>query len=111
MLLAIRDIRPNAFAVVDVLAFPVQELADFTGLTAPYEPPESPELVLDAAGRTPEQCATNPSISDGQIVAVIGRCECPLKKCVITSRERDCVMLLTVDGPVPTCTRILFEEL
>jgi adenylylsulfate kinase len=35
------------------------ELADFTGVTAPYEPPESPELVLDAAGRSPERCAAD----------------------------------------------------
>jgi adenylylsulfate kinase len=33
------------------------ELADFTGVSAPYERPESPELVLDAAGRSAEQCA------------------------------------------------------
>jgi adenylylsulfate kinase len=35
------------------------ELADFTGLTAPYEPPESPELVLNAAGQPPERCAAD----------------------------------------------------
>jgi bifunctional enzyme CysN/CysC len=32
------------------------ELASFTGKTAPYEPPESPELVLSTTG-TPEQAA------------------------------------------------------
>jgi adenylylsulfate kinase-like enzyme len=35
------------------------ELADFTGLTAPYEQPESPELVLDAMGQSVEQCAAD----------------------------------------------------
>jgi len=32
------------------------ELADFTGIDAPYEPPESPELVL-ATDTTPDDCA------------------------------------------------------
>jgi adenylylsulfate kinase len=35
------------------------ELADFTGVTAPYEPPESPELVLDAMGQSAERCAAD----------------------------------------------------
>jgi adenylylsulfate kinase len=30
------------------------ELADFTGVTAPYEEPESPDLVLDSENRSPE---------------------------------------------------------
>ena len=33
------------------------ELPSFTGVSSPYEPPESPELALDTTGRTPEECA------------------------------------------------------
>ena len=33
------------------------EIADFTGLTSPYEAPESPELVIGADGAAPESCA------------------------------------------------------
>ena len=33
------------------------EIADFTGLTSPYEAPESPELVIGADGASPEACA------------------------------------------------------
>jgi len=36
------------------------EIANFTGISAPYEEPLSPELVLDTVpeGRTPEDCAS-----------------------------------------------------
>ena len=33
------------------------ELKNFTGIDSPYEPPESPELVIDTSIQTPEQCA------------------------------------------------------
>jgi len=33
------------------------EIADFTGVTAPYEPPAAPELVVDTARRPVEDCA------------------------------------------------------
>jgi adenylylsulfate kinase len=33
------------------------ELKDFTGIDAPYEPPEKPELVLKAAAHTPDKLA------------------------------------------------------
>jgi bifunctional enzyme CysN/CysC len=33
------------------------EIANFTGVSSPYEPPESAELVLDGAGETPEAMA------------------------------------------------------
>jgi adenylyl-sulfate kinase len=32
------------------------EIAHFTGVDDPYEPPESPDLTLDTVGRTPEDC-------------------------------------------------------
>ena len=32
------------------------EIAHFTGVDDPYEPPASPELTLDTVGRTPEDC-------------------------------------------------------
>ncbi|MEO0034949.1 MAG: hypothetical protein RLZZ501_972 [Pseudomonadota bacterium] len=31
-------------------------IPDFTGITAPYEPPEAPELVIETAGRAIEDC-------------------------------------------------------
>jgi adenylylsulfate kinase-like enzyme len=34
------------------------ELKGLTGIDDPYEPPESPELVLDSANHTAEQLAT-----------------------------------------------------
>jgi adenylylsulfate kinase-like enzyme len=40
------------------------ELRDFTGIDSPYEPPESPELRLDAAGHAPEVLA-------GQVLAYL----------------------------------------
>ena len=33
-------------------------IADYTGISAPYEEPESPELILDTAALAPEACAT-----------------------------------------------------
>ena len=33
------------------------EIPEFTGVSDPYEPPLSPEIRLETAGRTPEQCA------------------------------------------------------
>ncbi len=33
------------------------EIRGFTGIDAPYEPPESAELVLDAGNQTPESLA------------------------------------------------------
>jgi adenylylsulfate kinase len=33
------------------------EVSDFTGISAPYEPPELPELVLNTGDETPTQCA------------------------------------------------------
>jgi adenylyl-sulfate kinase len=33
------------------------EIADFTGVSAPYEPPTAPALALDTARRSVEQCA------------------------------------------------------
>lgn len=33
-------------------------IPNFTGISAPYEPPESPELTLDTAGTTPEACVS-----------------------------------------------------
>ena len=33
------------------------ELPNFTGLDSPYEPPESPEVHVVTAGRSPEECA------------------------------------------------------
>jgi adenylyl-sulfate kinase len=33
------------------------EIAEFTGVSDPYEPPESPELRLETEARTPEDCA------------------------------------------------------
>jgi len=33
------------------------ELAEFTGVSAPYEAPEGADLVLETSERTPEQCA------------------------------------------------------
>ena len=32
------------------------EIADFTGISAPYEPPDAPELTLDTAGSSVERC-------------------------------------------------------
>ena len=32
------------------------EIADFTGITAPYEPPQSPSMVVDTEGRGVEEC-------------------------------------------------------
>lgn len=32
------------------------EISDFTGLTAPYEPPQNPELSIDTAGNAPDTC-------------------------------------------------------
>lgn len=34
------------------------EIPDFTGVSAPYEPPESPALSLDTSGKTVEECVT-----------------------------------------------------
>jgi adenylyl-sulfate kinase len=34
------------------------EIAHFTGISDPYEPPLSPELVIDSSRETPEQSAT-----------------------------------------------------
>ena len=31
------------------------EIPEFTGISAPYEEPEKPELVVDTTGQTPEQ--------------------------------------------------------
>jgi adenylylsulfate kinase len=31
------------------------QIPEFTGISAPYEAPESPELVVDTTGRTPEE--------------------------------------------------------
>lgn len=33
------------------------EIAEFTGIDAPYEPPMQPELTLNTAGRSPQWCA------------------------------------------------------
>ena len=33
------------------------EIKDFTGISAPYYPPKNPELVLDTASQTVEDCA------------------------------------------------------
>jgi adenylyl-sulfate kinase len=33
------------------------EIAEFTGVSDPYEAPESPELRLDTEGRSPDECA------------------------------------------------------
>ncbi|GAB3430681.1 adenylyl-sulfate kinase [Massilia solisilvae] len=33
------------------------EIADFTGITSPYEEPDNPELVLDTARRSVDECA------------------------------------------------------
>jgi len=33
------------------------EIANFTGVSSPYEPPENPDIVLDGSRRTPEQLA------------------------------------------------------
>jgi adenylyl-sulfate kinase len=35
----------------------IGEIKDFTGISAPYEPPEHPELVLDTATASAEECA------------------------------------------------------
>ncbi|MFN9810154.1 MAG: adenylyl-sulfate kinase, partial [Deltaproteobacteria bacterium] len=35
------------------------EIAEFTGLTSPYEAPESPELVIGADCASPEACAAH----------------------------------------------------
>jgi adenylylsulfate kinase-like enzyme len=32
------------------------KLTDFTGVSAPYEPPENPEIVLDTEQLTPPEC-------------------------------------------------------
>jgi len=32
-------------------------IADFTGVSDPYEPPVDPDLVLDTTALTPEECA------------------------------------------------------
>jgi adenylyl-sulfate kinase len=32
------------------------EITDFTGISSPYEPPQKPELVLDSANFTPDEC-------------------------------------------------------
>jgi adenylylsulfate kinase len=32
-------------------------IPEFTGVSAPYEPPQSPELVIDTSGRTVDDCA------------------------------------------------------
>ena len=32
------------------------EIPEFTGISAPYEPPKSPEIVLDTARLSPEEC-------------------------------------------------------
>lgn len=32
------------------------EIREFTGISSPYEPPEKPELVVDTAGQTLEEC-------------------------------------------------------
>ena len=32
------------------------EIADFTGITVPYEPPQSPSMVVDTEGRSIEEC-------------------------------------------------------
>lgn len=32
------------------------EIADFTGITAPYEPPQSPSMTIDTEGRSIEEC-------------------------------------------------------
>ena len=33
------------------------QIPEFTGVSAPYEAPENPELVIDTAGRTVDDCA------------------------------------------------------
>ncbi len=33
------------------------EIRDFTGISAPYEPPEAPEVVVETAGRSVDDCA------------------------------------------------------
>jgi bifunctional enzyme CysN/CysC len=42
------------------------EIADFTGISAPYEPPSSPEIVVDTAGNSVEDCVA-------QIVRYVAR--------------------------------------
>ena len=32
-------------------------IPEFTGISAPYEPPEAPELVIDTRAATVEECA------------------------------------------------------
>jgi adenylylsulfate kinase-like enzyme len=32
-------------------------IRNFTGIDSPYETPNAPEVTLDTAGRTPEECA------------------------------------------------------
>src|SRR5437867_3525829 len=32
------------------------EIANFTGVSDPYEPPEKPELILDTASESPDEC-------------------------------------------------------
>ena len=32
------------------------EIADFTGITAPYEPPDKPDLVVDTANQSIDEC-------------------------------------------------------
>ncbi|MDZ4825044.1 MAG: adenylyl-sulfate kinase [Actinomycetota bacterium] len=42
------------------------EIPEFTGVTDPYEPPENPELVIETAGKSPEESAA-------EILTFLGR--------------------------------------
>src|SRR5262249_23972558 len=48
------------------------EIPEFTGVSDPYEAPDSPELVLETAGRTPEESAGGGGAGGGRARAARG---------------------------------------
>jgi adenylylsulfate kinase len=50
-------------------------IAEFTGISAPYEEPEAPEIVVDTAATTPRQCVQEilEGLQDHRILYLNGR--------------------------------------
>ena len=56
------------------------EIREFTGISSPYEEPEDPELVIDTAGRSVEDCVGEIKrfLVDQEIISVNGTRTIPL---------------------------------
>lgn len=61
------------------------EIAEFTGISSPYEEPENPELVIDTAGRSVEECVDELKqfLVDQRIIGVNGTRTVPLDETAV----------------------------